>query len=1126
VRYLTLAVLLVVTAVPAAQESPQTQALLFEIGKPDRDTREFALAPSGYRRFAADGAYVAGQSDPASDWPYVQPGPADAWAGSRRHSFRVLFGLAAATPGLAGTAGEAELTLSILDVQGGGRTAIEVTVNARPTGRQVLPRGAAGGPGIEGLLEKVTPQTVRVRFPVSLLAAGTNELVITTVDGSWFVYDHVALRGPGALKPAPVQETIRLLGAAPVRALADRQGESLQPVRLSVLRAGPPAAVPVALDGREVARPDVRPGAQDLEVLVPAVSQPRVATIEVAGQRLDVALKPVPRLTVYVVPHSHTDIGYTDLQTEIERKQVENLEKGMALAERTAAYPEGARFVWNVEVLWAADLFLQHKNAREIAAFESAVKAGRVALNGLYLNTLTGLSRPEEQVRNFTFATQLARRFGVTIDTAMISDIPGHSWGLVTAMAQAGIRYFSTSPNFFDRIGTAQVASADQPFWWVGPSGRERVLTWNTHQGYALSHTWSARVTTARIGEYLDHLENVRYPYEVTYIRWSGLGDNAEPEPTISDFVKDWTAKYAWPRLVISDQRTPFAELERRCADRIPARSGDWTPYWEDGAGSSARETVMNRQSADRLTQAQALWAMFAPERWPAALADEAWKKVLLYTEHTWGAWNSVSQPELPFVANQWAIKRGYAEEASALSKKLFDAATQGSGPAGSFDVVNTLSWARTDVVRVPAAMSGGGDRVLGPDGKAVPSQRLAGGELAVLVQNLPPFSSRRFRAVAGLAEAPREFPVQVSGLRLANGRVSALADEATGGVTRLEVAGSARNFVDTARGESLNAYLFMVGRDSGQAQRSGPATITAIDRGPLVATLRAESPAPGTRRLVRDVTLTAGADRIDFETTVDKVRAPAGPKGDYYGDASKESVNLAFPFDVEGGQVRVELPLGGVIRPDIEQVAGSCKNWFTIGNWTDVSAPGRGVTLVALDAPLLQVGGLTANLLNSQSDPRVWRASVGSPTSLYPWLMNNHWGTNYRAYQEGPVTFRFAARPHQGYDPAAATRVATGMSQPMLVLPAAGNAPAGESRLRLSTEDVVVTGFKPADDGGGWIVRLYNVSGQDARVSLTWSKPAPSALRISDTSERPGAIVDGPVPIPAWGVVTLRAER
>jgi hypothetical protein len=223
---------------------------------------------------------------------------------------------------------------------------------------------------------------------------------------------------------------------------------------------------------------------------------------------------------------------------------------------------------------------------------------------------------------------------------------------------------------------------------------------------------------------------------------------------------------------------------------------------------------------------------------------------------------------------------------------------------------------------------------------------------------------------------------------------------------------------------------------------------------------------------------------------------------------------------------VRLELPLGGVIRPDADQIAGSCKNWFTVGNWSDVSAPGRGVTLISLDAPLLQIGGLTANLLNSQSDPRVWRATVGHSTALYPWLMNNHWGTNYRAYQEGPVVFRFAVRPHQGYDAAVSTRVATALAQPLLAVPAVGAASAGTPRLRLSSDGVVVTGLKPADDGRGWIVRLYNVSGADARTSLTWAAPAPAALRMSDTSEQAGALIQGAIPIPAWGVVTVRAER
>ena len=167
VRHLTIAVLLVLATAPAAQELAPAQTILFEIGRPDRDTREFALAPSGYRDYAADGAFVVGASDAARDWPYVQPGPHDAWAGSRRHSSRVLFGLSVAEAGQQGPAGEAELTLSLLDVQGGGRTAIEVTVNGRSAGREIMPRGAAGGPGINGALEKVTPLAVRVRFPAS-----------------------------------------------------------------------------------------------------------------------------------------------------------------------------------------------------------------------------------------------------------------------------------------------------------------------------------------------------------------------------------------------------------------------------------------------------------------------------------------------------------------------------------------------------------------------------------------------------------------------------------------------------------------------------------------------------------------------------------------------------------------------------------------------------------------------------------------------------------------------------------------------------------------------------------------------------------------------------------------------
>ena len=110
------------------------------------------------------------------------------------------------------------------------------------------------------------------------------------------------------------------------------------------------------------------------------------------------------------------------------------------------------------------------------ARASQAVKAGQVSLNGLYLNELTGLCRPEELLRLFRMAARMGAETGVPVEAAMISDVPGYTWGTVPAMAQAGIRYFSVAPNYFDRIGDILVQWENKPFYWVGPSGKDKVL--------------------------------------------------------------------------------------------------------------------------------------------------------------------------------------------------------------------------------------------------------------------------------------------------------------------------------------------------------------------------------------------------------------------------------------------------------------------------------------------------------------------------------------------------------------------------------------------------------------------------------------------------------------------------
>lgn len=54
--------------------------------------------------------------------------------------------------------------------------------------------------------------------------------------------------------------------------------------------------------------------------------------------------------TLYVVNHSHTDIGFTDYQGVCFRQHREFVDGALDLVEATADYPDGSRYRWTCEV--------------------------------------------------------------------------------------------------------------------------------------------------------------------------------------------------------------------------------------------------------------------------------------------------------------------------------------------------------------------------------------------------------------------------------------------------------------------------------------------------------------------------------------------------------------------------------------------------------------------------------------------------------------------------------------------------------------------------------------------------------------------------------------------------------
>jgi len=1082
--------------------------LLWEIGVSDDDTAELALGPDGYEGYGEAPLFVVGSSNAKEAWPYAHPGPDDSWAGSRQHAFAIVFALAGPVP-----EGECRLRFDLVDTHYDAPPKLEVVVNGRRFVHQTTP--GASDDSVSGDPASGKEHRFAITVPSSALKEGTNEVGITTVSGSWMLYDWVGFAGPAGLELGVLEDrltVLRAVEALPV--LLEKDGALFQELRLRIRHIGEPFETAINVTGIESVAVALKPGDQEVNVLVPAVDTERAVTVEVVGDgdrrsARETVLGPVRKWEVYLLPHSHVDIGYTHLQTEVEQLQCGFLEQSIALARDTAGNPPGSQFKWNSEVLWAVESFLEQASPEKRDEFIDAVRKGWIGLDALYGNELTALCRPEELVALLAFARRLREEYDVPIDAAMISDVPGYTWGLAPVMAQSGVKYLSIGPNSGHRIGYTRSAWSDRPFYWVSPSGREKVLFFMAGTGYSAFHGRPLRDGTQVLG-YLERLAEQQYPYDIVHMRYNIGGDNGPPDPDVIDVVKDWNSRCAYPKLIIATTSEMFHAFEARYGDALPSVSGDFTPYWEDGAASSARETAVNRASAERLVQAATLCAMLDRDAYVVEDYWAAWREVVLYDEHTWGAHNSISEPEVEFVKGQWAIKQAFALEGERRSFELLERALGGGdaheGPATALDVFNTSSWPRTDLVVLPKERRLAGEAVLGADGTAVPSQRLTSGALAFLARDVPAFGAARFEVGAAEAAPDLACKAMVDGATLTNGLLTVAIDETTGAVSSVKRAGYEADFVDRTGGLGLNDYFYVAGRDPKEPQRNGAVTIRVKEAGPLVASLLIESDAPGCRGLSREVRLVAEQDHADIIDVIDKENV-----------YEKEAVHLAFAFHVPGGVMRMDVPWG-VVRPEADQLPGACKNYFTVQRWVDVSNQDVGVTWATLDAPLIEIGRITCDPVSVG-----WLETIGPSTTLYSYVMNNYWETNYKASQDGPTVFRYAIRPHGRYDSAAATRFGVERSQALIAAPVADDAPTPAPVLRVEPPGVVVSALKPSEDGKAWIVRLFGASGRPEKATLTWGAKRRPTMWLSDLTEARGPEIDGAVDVAPYGMVTVR---
>jgi alpha-mannosidase len=841
---------------------------------------------------------------------------------------------------------------------------------------------------------------------------------------------------------------------------------------------------------------------------------------KIAGETFNTSiyLKPVTQKTIYLIPHSHVDIGYTHVQDEVKQLQWENLEEGIRLAEQTADYPEGTQFKWNAEVLWAVESYLTSATPEKKQKFIDAVKKGWLGLDGLYSNTLTGLCSREEWIWNFEIARHISEQCGVKIESAMISDVPGWSWGIVTVLANSGIKYFSCGINPFDRIGSVRKELGDKPFYWVSPSGKEKVLTWVHEQGYAAFHSISKKGSAAGISaleptivKYANKLNDESFPFDIIPLRYNVGGDNGPPDKYLSKNVKEWNEKYFSPKLVITTTAEFFRMFEEKYGSQLPEYTGDITPYWEDGAGSSARETAINRKSAAELSQSMALFSQFTPEESPVDLFSEAWRNVQLYNEHTWGSWNSISEPESDFTKQQWNIKQAFALDASKQSKNLLNKAINNiaSKNAGdAFEVINTTSVKRTDIVLIPENLKSkinSGSSLINDKEEQVPLQQLSDGSIVFLASEIPAFGTGRY-FVKKSNDRPKFESVVINNKTLENEFIRLEIDPEKGTVSKMVLKDKGIILADNKSGSGLGEYLYVEGRRPENPLSPENVSVKIKEKGPLVSSWIVKADAPGSNSFEYEIRLIAGINRVDLLYTIDK-------KKNY----TPEAIHIAFPFNIPDGKIHVENAFG-YYQPGKNQIKGSCNNFYTINNYVDISNEEYGLTLISPDAPLIEIGKIT-----NDANHVGWLEKVSDGNTIYSFLMNNYWHTNYCAAQEGETTFRYMLHPHNRFNPAAATAHGLSVEHPLVVIPVEKNTKSLNPFMKYDNENVFVVSMQPFEDKL-WVA-LYNASMDDTDLHLNFlSKP--NGIYDSDFMKNKLAEASSSISIPGCGVKCVIIEQ
>ncbi len=1107
----------------SAQNTPKTT--IFQIGKFDRSSGEFA---SGNPSRNVD--FIVLQSDPAKDWFAMQPAVLSAT--QKLQKALIPSAPRAISFSLEGPpANNYRLHIALL-VESASVPALKVDINGKTGMFYLHPRlDYSNGDQWDSFFPVQSSADIEFDFPGSYLHNGANRITLQVVEEAEEAVPEAGVNYDAIeLDSVPRNAATEVLPAEVVPTIFFQQqnGELLESVEAFIrhTKRTEPGSKAYLTIGEKRYRAALR-GGQDfgeekIEFLVHEFAPRSEAqlTVVIDGRKRQTRqqIDPAKKWTVFIVPHIHVDVGYSDYQAKVAAIQSRTIGEAMEMAEQ---HPD---FRFSLDGEWDLQQFLETRTPAQQQRAIAAIQKKQLFIPAQYANLLTGIPTTETLIRSLYPSANFSRKYGTPLDYANITDVPSFSWSYASILASAGINYLASgSDNYRAPVLLESRLNENSPTWWVGPDGK-KVLLWysrhymHMHMLFGLPPLISAGRDTLPL--YLQMYGKASYHADST-ILFGTQAENTDLFPQQAELAGKWNSTYAYPHLRYSGFHEALQNIEKQFGDSVPTIRGDGGPYWEDGAGSDAYYLAMERWSEARGQTAEKL-ATLASLVNPLLKTDTAelermWTDMVLMDEHTFDSWNSISDPTSKEAVDQLAFKEQFAVNAASRvdfetrrsMANLADAIP--SGP-GSVIVFNSLNWKRSGPVSVD--LNKGDEIVDVQTNQIVPCEIVTSGNDSNRVRfsalDVPPVGYKVYAMRPAKEAGPASATEKVSTLESPYYRVQ--LDAETGAVRSIYDKQLQRELVSQDSPYHFGEYLYVTGGDKGQntmifyshvlpkaeleVHPAHSGRIVSVERTPDGMVAHLESEDLNTSSIKTEIRLFNGKKMIEFVENLDKKEV-----------FTKEAVYFAFPFALSQPQFQYEVQ-NGVVDPAKDMYPGAGHEWFTVQHWVSVEQDGLSGSVFPLDAPLVTLGDINRG---------AWPEQFGKRSgTIFSYVMNNYWNTNYRAGQGGHFSFHYLvtsalattasdlsrtgweeitpleadivtsqdkalAQPTQNHQAATAQSSAA----PVDVNTAQRIDGKRGSFLEIADPNVLLETWKPAEDDNGTILRLLDFGGTERTVSI-----------------------------------------